>query len=78
MPNDINTYPVQQFIETVKIADMTQKKSITLDIKTARVLAFTLGEIYSKLNEDYESFFKRVQNSNTEVIEVKMDGGGFK
>jgi len=78
MPNDINIYPVQQFIETVKLADMTQKKSITLDIKTARVLALTLGEISAKLNQDYESIISKIQNNNTEVLEVKLDGGGFK
>jgi hypothetical protein len=78
MPNDINIYPVQNFIETVKHADMTQKRSITLDIKSAKTLAFTLGEMSAKINQDYESFINRMQNNNTDIVEIKLDGGGFK
>ena len=64
MPNDINTYPVQQFIELVKLADISQKKEIKLDIKTARILALTLGEVMSQLNQDYYQILKNLQNNN--------------
>lgn len=77
MQNDINTYPIQQFIELVKLADISQKKEIKLDIKTARILALTLGEIAVKLNQDYESLLEK-RNQNSDVIEIRMDGGGFK
>jgi len=78
MPNDLNTYPIQQFIELVKHADLTQKKSISLDIKTAKTLAFTLGEVCAKLNQDYESLFGKIKNDNNSIVEVRLDGGGFK
>ena len=52
--NPINTIPLQQFIQQVKIADMSQQKEIKLDIKTAKQLAFTLGEVTSKLTQDYD------------------------
>lgn len=78
MPNDINTYPVQQFIELVKLADISQKKEIKLDIKTARILALTLGEVVSQLNQDYYQILKNLQNNNLDIVEVRMDGGGFK
>jgi len=77
MQNDINTYPIQQFIELVKLADISQKKEIKLDIKTARILALTLGEVAVKLNQDYESLLEK-RNQNNDVIEIRMDGGGFK
>ena len=77
MQNEINTYPIQQFIELVKIADISQKKEIKLDIKTARILALTLGEMAVKLNQDYESLLGK-GNQSSEVIEIRMDGGGFK
>jgi len=78
MPSDINTYPIQQFIELVKLADVSQKKEIKLDIKTARNLALTLGEVTAQLSQDYSQLIKDIQNTNTDVVEIRMDGGGFK
>ena len=40
----INTFPVQQFIQTVKGADASRAKEVRLDIDSAKRLAFTLGE----------------------------------
>jgi hypothetical protein len=78
MPNNINTYPVQQFIEQVKLAEMTQQKSIMLDMKTARVLALTLGEVMTKLNQKYDELLLSLQTTQNEVVEIRMDGGGLK
>ena len=77
MPNDINTYPVQQFLENIRIAEMTNQKEIKLDIKTARILAYNIGEVLAKVNQDYNELLTKLQ-SNNEVIELRMDGGGFK
>jgi len=77
MPNDINTYPIQQFIEMVKIADLSQKREIKLDIKTARHLALTLGEVTAQMSQDYGSLVKQ-QRQTDEIVEIRMDGGGFK
>jgi hypothetical protein len=78
MPNDINTYPVQQFLENIRIAEMTNQKEIKLDIKTARVLAYNIGEVLAKVNQDYNELLTKLQSNNNEVIELRMDGGGFK
>lgn len=77
MPNEINQYPIQQFLENIKIAEMSNQKEIKLDIKTARVLAYTIGEVLAKVHQDYNDLFNKLQ-SNSEVIELRMDGGGFK
>lgn len=77
MQNDINTYPIQQFITLVKNAEISNQKSIMLDIKTARNLALNLGELTSKMVQDYDAMLSRITGSD-DVIEVKMDGGGFK
>lgn len=77
--NPINTVPVQQFIQQVKAAEQGQQREIRLDIKTAKVLALTLGEITSRLTQDYEElFYKLRQSADNQVINVTMDGGGFK
>jgi hypothetical protein len=78
MPNDINTYPVQQFLENIRIAEMTNQKEIKLDIKTARILAYNIGEVLAKVNQDYNELLTKLQSNNNEVIELRMDGGGFK
>ncbi len=79
MQNDpINTVPLQQFIQQVKIADMSQQKEIKIDIKTAKILSFSIGEIMSRLVQDYEELLSKLSKNDTQVIEVQLDGGGFK
>lgn len=76
--NPINTVPLQQFIQQVKIADMSQQKEIKLDLRTAKQLALTIGEVTSKLTQDYETLFHALKtNADNTVIEVQVDGGGF-
>lgn len=77
MPNPINTIPIQQFIQQVKAADLSQQREIKLDIKTAKSLAFCLAEVNAKLLEDYDSLLKRLESSTGASITVSMDGGGF-
>jgi hypothetical protein len=78
MQNQINTIPIQQFIQQVKAADLSQQKEIKLDIKTAKILAYCLGEVNAKLLEDYDKILaelKEAQGNGT--VSIQMDGGGF-
>ena len=78
MQNPINTIPIQQFIQQVKAADLTQQREIKLDIKTAKQLAFCLGEITARLTENYDTLIRRLEsNQGSGTITVSMDGGGF-
>ena len=77
MPNPINTIPIQQFIQQVKAADLTQQREIKIDIKTAKAVAYCLGEVSAKLLEDYDILFKRLESSTGAAVTVQMDGGGF-
>ena len=78
MPNPINTIPIQQFIQQVKAADLTQQKEIRLDIKTAKQLVYCLSEINAKLLEDYDLLLSKVLQNSGQNVTVQMDGGGFK
>ena len=62
MPDPINTIPIQQFIQQVKAADLTQQREIKMDIKTAKLLAFCLAEVNAKLLEDYDILLKKLEN----------------
>jgi len=76
MQNDqINTNPVQQFIQQVKSADSGNAKEIKLDIQTAKRLAFTLGEVMSKLNGNLEEILEKKYSRSDETIKVELDGG---
>jgi hypothetical protein len=78
MQNQINTFPLQQFIQQVKAAELNQQKEIRIDIKTAKNLAFTIGELSVKLLEDYDKLLLELKESQgTGDISVRMDGGGF-
>lgn len=77
MSNDANAYALQQFIEMVKIADLSQKKEIKLDIKNAKNLAFSLGEILAKLHQDQNLLLEKLLENNNQTLEIRMDGGGF-
>ena len=71
----LNTAPIQQFISQVKSADASQAKDVKLNIQQAKRLAFTLGEVMSRLNGDLEQILARKNSGNDEVINVTMDGG---
>lgn len=78
LSNPINTVPLQQFIQQVKMADLNQQKEVKLDIRTAKQLAFTIGEVSSKLTQDYENLLHVLKNSSENAtIEIELDGGGF-
>lgn len=78
MSNPINTIPLQQFIQQVKAADLSQQREIKLDIKTAKALAYCLAEINAKLLADYDQLLNKVMQSTGQTVSVQMDGGGFK
>lgn len=77
MPNPINTVPIQQFLQQVKAAELSQQREVKLDIKTAKILAFCLGEVSAKLLEDYDTILKRLEQNTGSAVTVQMDGGGF-
>ena len=71
----LNTAPIQQFISQVKSADASQAKEIKLTAQQAKRLAFTLGEVMSRLNGDLEQILARKNSGSDDVIQVKMDSG---
>jgi hypothetical protein len=77
MSSPINTLPIQQFIQQVKSADLAQQKEVKIDIKSAKMLAYSLGEITAKLLEDQDELLSKLAQSQGSEVTIKMDGGGF-
>ena len=77
--NQINTLPIQQLIQMVKVAEQSKAKEVRLDINQAKTLAFTLGEVMTRLHGDLEKILdeKIEKLSQEQVIEINMDSGGW-
>lgn len=71
----LNTAPIQMFINTVKSADASRAREVKMDIQEAKRLAFTLGEVMSRLNGNLEELLIKQSSGDNEVINVTMDGG---
>ena len=71
----LNTIPVQQFIQQVKSADASKAKEVKLPLDTAKRLAFTLGEVMTRLNGNLEELLISKSKTEDEVLEVRLDGG---
>jgi uncharacterized protein YueI len=77
MSNQINTYPLLQFIQQVKGADLAKQKDIRIDIVTSKQVTAALAEVLAKVNQDYDVLLKNLQKNTGESITVQFDGGGF-
>ena len=71
----LNTIPIQQFISQTKSADASKQKEVKLTLDQAKRLAFTLGEVMSRLNGDLEQIIAKKASGADEVITINMDGG---
>jgi hypothetical protein len=69
----INTAPIQQLIQQIKVADQSNQKEVKIDIATAKNVAYTLGIVMSRLAGDYEQLLSK--KNKEEVIQIQMDGG---
>ena len=75
----LNTLPIQQLIQMVKIAEQSRAKEVRLDITQAKILALTLGEVMARLHGDLEKIIDaKIDKLNTDqVIEINMDSGAW-
>jgi hypothetical protein len=74
----INTTPLTNFAQLLKAAELSRQQDVKIPIQQARLLNIALVEVLDKLNQDYESMYNALKsNTDTEVVSVSMDGGGF-
>ena len=71
-----NLLPLLQFINQVKAADLSQQKEIRLDLKSAKIIAYSIAELNMLVNTGFASILANLPTQPT-VTEVKLDGGGF-
>lgn len=72
----LNTLPIELFLEKARIATKTHQKTLNLDIKEVQSLADSLSVVMTRLAGDLDAQLNALQNQPTN-ISIKMDGGGF-
>lgn len=73
----INTLPIENYLDKARVANKTGQKTVVLDIKEAIALsdslALVMTRLVGRLDQEITS-----QTEAVDVITVSMDGGGFK
>jgi len=71
--NQINTNPIELYLEKERIASRSGQKTLTLDIREARALSDSLAALMARLLNGTNT------NVQTEAPEIRinMDGGRF-
>jgi hypothetical protein len=71
--NQLNTLPIEEFLNRTRIAIKGNQKTVVLSIKEATDLQNSLAVVMTRLSGELDT----VSQANSEVITIKMDGGNF-
>jgi hypothetical protein len=70
----LNTLPIEDFLDKARIAVKGNQKTVTLSIKEAVDLQNSLSVVMTRLAGELDQIASNAQPNN---VEVKMDGGKF-
>jgi hypothetical protein len=70
---ELNTLPIENFLDRARVAIKGNQKNITLTIKEVTDLQNSLAVVMTRLSGELD---KLANNSNNSVS-IKMDGGSF-
>jgi cytoplasmic iron level regulating protein YaaA (DUF328/UPF0246 family) len=73
----LNTMPIEQFLDKAKIAIKSNQKNLTLDIKEVQALSDSLAVTMTRI-AGYQDAQLTAAQAMPDVITVNMDGGGFR
>jgi hypothetical protein len=68
---NLNTFPIEEFLDKARIAIKTNQKNITLSIKEVTDLQNSLSVVMTRLVGESSN------STNNEDIVVKLNGGSF-
>ena len=71
----LNTLPIEDFLEKTRIAIKSNQKSLTLTIKEATDLQNSLSIVMTRLSGNLDQMLS--ENQFLDKIEIKVDGGKF-
>lgn len=71
----LNTLPIEDFLDKARIAIKTNQKNLVLTIKEATDLQNSLSIVMTRLTGELDQMLASATQAS--VIEVKIDGGNF-
>lgn len=71
----LNTIPIENYLDKVRIASKSGQKSVNLTLDEAQALSDSLAIIMTRLTGELDKIIQTA--SQTPDFEVKMDGGSF-
>jgi hypothetical protein len=72
---ELNTIPIEDFLDRVRIAIKSNQKSVNLTIKEAADLQNSLSVVMTRLTGELDKI--AATSKDKDAIKIKMDGGGF-
>jgi hypothetical protein len=70
----LNTLPIEDFLEKARIAIKSNQKNLTLTIKDVTDLQNSLSTVMTRLAGELDQIATTAQE---ETVVIKMDGGSF-
>jgi len=71
----LNTLPIEEFLDKTRVAIKTNQKSVTLSLKEATDLQNSLSIVMTRLAGDLDQVLTAASKPTS--FEVKVDGGNF-
>jgi hypothetical protein len=72
---ELNTLPIEDFLDRVRIAIKSNQKTVNLTIKEATDLQNSLSVVMTRLTGELDKLAQ--PKSGADSIKINMDGGGF-
>lgn len=72
----INTLPIENYLEKARIAKKSGQKQVVLDINEAVALSDSLAVVMTRLVAKLDEIIQEPKTE--EIVQVSMDGGGFR
>lgn len=73
----INTIPIENYLEKTRIANKSGQKHVNIDIKEAVALADSLAVVMTRLVSKLEDHITQPPMQE-EIVSITMDGGGLR
>lgn len=74
--NQLDTLPIESFLEKARIARKSNQKSVSLTMKEATDLADSLSVVMTRVAGDLDKILNQTAKTDSN-IQINMDGGKF-
>lgn len=71
---ELNTIPIEEFLDRVRVAIKTNQKNVNLTLKEATDLQNSLSVVMTRLTGELD---KLAQTKDSGTVKINMDGGTF-